>query len=110
MCIGPCIVVINEEEEPTKCYLVFYYTYDRLNIFRAPLCPSSGAHYYTADYHMSPLILRLLMVRGLVQAGWLSVWAEGYQLVFTVLCVVVLCFLYCFVYVYLFLFVFSVLV
>jgi hypothetical protein len=37
MCIGPCIVVINEEEKPTRCYLVFYYTYDRLNMFRAPL-------------------------------------------------------------------------
>jgi hypothetical protein len=44
MCIGPCIVVIGEEEEPTGCYLVFYYTYDRLNMFRTPLCPSSGAH------------------------------------------------------------------
>jgi hypothetical protein len=24
----------------------FYYTYDLLNMFRAPLCPSSGAHDY----------------------------------------------------------------
>jgi hypothetical protein len=48
---------------------VFYYTYDRLNMFWAPLCPSSGAHDYTADYHMGRLILRLLMVGGLVQAG-----------------------------------------
>jgi hypothetical protein len=60
MCIGPYIVVINEEEEPTRCHLVFYYTYDRLNMFRAPLGPSSGAHDYTADYHMGRLILRLL--------------------------------------------------
>jgi hypothetical protein len=53
MCIGPCIVAINEEEEPTTCYLVFYYyTYDRLNMFRASLCPSSGAHDYISDYHM----------------------------------------------------------
>jgi hypothetical protein len=37
---------INEEEEPTRCYLVFYYAYDRLNMFRAALCPSSGAHDY----------------------------------------------------------------
>jgi hypothetical protein len=77
ICIGPCIVVINEEEETTRCYLVFYYTYDRLNMFRPPLCPSSRAHDYTADYHMDRLILRLLMVGGLVQAGWLSVRAEG---------------------------------
>jgi hypothetical protein len=54
--------VINEEEEPTRCYLVFYYTYDRLNMFRAALCPSSGAHDYFCDYHMDRLILRLLMV------------------------------------------------
>jgi hypothetical protein len=55
---GQRTVMINEEEEPTRCYLVFYYTYDRLNMFRAPLCPSSGAHNYAADYHMGRLILR----------------------------------------------------
>jgi hypothetical protein len=37
-----------------------------------------STHDYTADYHMGHLILRLLVVGGLVQAGWLSVWAEGY--------------------------------
>jgi hypothetical protein len=52
----------EEEEEPTRCCLVFYYTYYRLNMFRAPLCASSGAHDYTADYNMVRLILRLLMV------------------------------------------------
>jgi hypothetical protein len=64
MCIGPCIVVINVEEEPTRCYLLFYYTYDRLNMFQAPLCPSSGAHDYNVDYHLGCLVLRLLMVGG----------------------------------------------
>jgi hypothetical protein len=44
MCNVPCIVGINGEEESTRCYLLFYYTYDRINMFRAPLCPSSGAH------------------------------------------------------------------
>jgi hypothetical protein len=34
----------EEEEDPTRCNLVFYYTYDMLNMFRPPLCPSSGAH------------------------------------------------------------------
>jgi hypothetical protein len=67
-----------KKEEPTRCYLVFYYTYDMLNMFRAPLCPSLGAHYYTVAYHMGCLILGLLMVGGLVQVGWLSVLAEGY--------------------------------
>jgi hypothetical protein len=60
----------EEEEEPNGCYLVFYYTYDRLNMIRAALCPSSGAHDYSADYHMGRLILRLLMVGGLVQVGF----------------------------------------
>jgi hypothetical protein len=78
MCIGPCIVVINDDEEPTRCYVVFYYTYERLNMFRAELCTSSGAHGYISDYHMDRLILRLLMVCGYVQVGWLSVWDEGY--------------------------------
>jgi hypothetical protein len=56
--------VINEEEEPTRCYFVFYYSYERLNMFRAPLCPSSGDHDYIYDYHMALLILGLLMVGG----------------------------------------------
>jgi hypothetical protein len=75
MCAGPCIIVINEEEEEeqTRYYFVFYYTYDRLNIFRAPLCPSSGAHNYISDYHIDRLILRFLMVGGLMQAGWINV-------------------------------------
>jgi hypothetical protein len=66
------ICSLNEEEEPTRRYLVFYYTYDRLNMFRAALCPSSGADDYISDYHMDRLILRLLVVGGLVQVGWLN--------------------------------------
>jgi hypothetical protein len=54
--------VINEE--PNRCFLVFYYTYDRLNMFWAALCPSSGAHDYISDYHMDSLILRLLKAGG----------------------------------------------
>ena len=45
-----------------KCYLLFYYTYDRLNMFRALLRPSSGAHDYSAVYHMGRPILGLLLV------------------------------------------------
>ena len=52
MFIGPCIVVIAEEYEPTRSCLLFYYTYDKLNMFRAPLCPSSEGHDCSADYHM----------------------------------------------------------
>jgi hypothetical protein len=75
MCIGLCFIMINEEE-PTRCYIVFYYTYNRLNMFPAALCPSSGAHDYISDYHTDRLILRLLMAGGYVQVGWLSVRAE----------------------------------
>jgi len=39
MSIGPYIVVISEEYEPTGYYLLFYYTYDRLDMFRALLRP-----------------------------------------------------------------------
>jgi hypothetical protein len=48
--------VINEEEEEeqNRCYLVFYYTYDMLNMFRAALCPSSGTHDYTSDLRHGP--------------------------------------------------------
>jgi len=55
MCIGQCIFVITEEQEPTRCCLLFYCTYDRLNMFRALLCPSSGAHDFSADYHVIAL-------------------------------------------------------
>jgi hypothetical protein len=64
MCIGLCSVVINEEEEPARCYSVFYYSYEMLNMFRAALCPSSGSHDCISDYHMDLLSLRLLMVGG----------------------------------------------
>jgi hypothetical protein len=57
-------VMLNEDEEPTRCHLVFYYTYDKLKKFQAALCPSSGAHDYISDYHMDRPILRLLVVGG----------------------------------------------
>jgi len=43
MCFGPCIFLITEEQNPPRCHLLLYYAYVRLNMFRAPLCPSSGA-------------------------------------------------------------------
>jgi len=54
MCVGPCIVVITEEEELSRCYLLYCTSY-RLNMFRALLCPSSGAHDYNVDYHIGSL-------------------------------------------------------
>jgi hypothetical protein len=71
----------NKEErwrrKPTRCYSVFYCTCNRLNMFQTPLCPSSGARGYTADYHMRCLTPWLRVVSGQVQGGWLSVQVEG---------------------------------
>jgi hypothetical protein len=57
MCIGLCIVIINEEAEQTRSYLVFYYIYDRLNMLQAALRPSSGANDYISDYHIDRLMV-----------------------------------------------------
>ena len=62
MCIGPCIILIPEEQNPTICHLLFYYTYVRLNMFPAPLCPSSGVHDDSAGYSIGRLVLELLLV------------------------------------------------
>jgi len=62
MCIGPCIVLINEEKNPTRCHLLLYYAYVMLNMFRAPLCPLSGDHDDSDGYHIGRLVLELLLV------------------------------------------------
>ena len=46
--------------KPTRCHLLFYCTSYRLNMFRALLCPSSGARYYNVDYHIGRFVLGLL--------------------------------------------------
>ena len=56
----PCIIVITEEYEPTRCHLLFYCASYRLNIFRALLCPPSGARDYSVDYHVGRFVLGLL--------------------------------------------------
>ena len=61
MCIGPCIILINEEKNPTICHLLLYYAYVRLNVFRAPLSPSSGAHDDSFGYHIGRLVFELLL-------------------------------------------------
>jgi hypothetical protein len=43
-----CILILGEK--PTRCYTMVYWTYNSLNMFRAPLCPSSGARNYR-DVH-----------------------------------------------------------
>jgi len=49
MFVGPYIFVITEELKPTGCHLLFFCTSYVLNMFRALLCPSSGARYYNVD-------------------------------------------------------------
>ena len=58
VCIGPCIILINKEYNPTRCHLLHYYDYVRLNMFRAPLCPSSGAHDDSVGNHIGRLFSR----------------------------------------------------
>jgi len=62
MCVGPCIILTTEEQNPTRCHLLLYYAYVRLNMFRAPLCPSSGAHIDSVGYHIGSLVLEFLLV------------------------------------------------
>jgi len=42
-------------------------------MFRAFVCPSSGARDYDVDYHTGRIVLGLLYVGGKVQLGWSSV-------------------------------------
>jgi len=38
-------------------FIINYCTSYRLNMFRAILCPSSGAHDYNVDYHIGRFFL-----------------------------------------------------
>ena len=49
-------------------------------MFRALLCPSSGARDYVVDYHTGRFVLGLLYVGGSVRLGWSSVRAAGFSL------------------------------
>ena len=46
MPIGKDTDVMRREEKPTRCHCMVYCTYNMLNMFRALLCPSSGARDY----------------------------------------------------------------
>ena len=48
-------------------------------MFQALLCPSSGAHDYSDDYHMGRPVLGLLLVGKLGAVGWISVRAAGHS-------------------------------
>ena len=49
---------------PTRCHLLFYCTSYRLNMFRALLCPLSGARDYDVDYQIGRIFLGLPYVGG----------------------------------------------
>ena len=53
-----------KNKKPTRCDLLFYCTSYRLNMFRALLCSSSGAHNYDVGYHIGRFVLVLLCVGG----------------------------------------------
>ena len=46
-------------------------------MFRALLCPSSGARDYNVDYHIGRFVLGLLYVGRQIRLGWSSAWAAG---------------------------------
>jgi hypothetical protein len=54
----------------------FYYTYDLLNMFRAPLCPSSGAQDYIPPFTTWNVCF-LGLDAGRVRVGWLCGWVGG---------------------------------
>jgi len=53
-----------KNKKPTRHHLLFYRTSYRLNMFRALLCPSSGARDYDVHYYIGRFVLGLLYVGG----------------------------------------------
>jgi len=49
-------------------------------MFRALLCPSSGARDYDVNYHIGRIVLGLLYVGGEVQLRWSGVRVAGWSL------------------------------
>ena len=54
---------ISREEKPTRCHWMVYCTCNMLNMFRALLCPSSGARDYMCYYRLWRAMPWLLEVR-----------------------------------------------
>jgi len=57
-------LIAEESKKPTRCYLIFYCTSYRLNMFRALLRPPSGARDYDVVYQIDRVLLGLLYVGG----------------------------------------------
>ena len=49
-----------KNEKPSRRHSLIYCASYRLNMFRALLCPSSGARDYDVDYHIGRFVLDLL--------------------------------------------------
>jgi len=64
-------------EKPTRCHWMFYCTYDTLNMFRALICPSSGARNYMCVITAYGVQCLGTGCRGQVQGSRLSVQEEG---------------------------------
>ena len=56
------IKVYLKIKKPNRFHLLFYYTSYMLNMFRALLCPSSGACDCNVDYHIGRFVLGLQYV------------------------------------------------
>ena len=82
MCIGPCIIVIVEEQETNfmSQFIKFYFTSSMLNMFRTLIHPSSGACSFSI---VSPYWLCVLVSMCVGVSVWLvgvvSVWQAEAQ-------------------------------
>jgi len=56
-CSSLSSLVSLKNKKPTRFHLLFYCISYRLNMFRALLCPSSGARDYNVDYHIGRIVL-----------------------------------------------------
>ena len=69
------------EEKPTRCHWMVYCTYNMLNMFRALLCPSSGARDYMC-------VITAYGVQCLVAGCWRSgAGQQAMHLIFVVPCI-----------------------
>jgi len=64
---------MRREEKPTRCHWMLYCTYDILNMFRALLCPSSGARRYMCIITAYGVQCLVAGCRGQVQGSRLCV-------------------------------------
>jgi hypothetical protein len=69
---------IRRRKKPTRCHSLIYCSCELLYMFRALICPSSGAPRLCLDYGMWCVVLKLLVVGRQVHCSRLCVQREGY--------------------------------